>query len=472
MNKIAVILLLLCSAAAFALKPPHPSSKHRPVVSEQRPQKVSCSAPIPKPQVTKTESLPLVALNDDVAWTSLRELQEINNPKEGEGYPWISGDGLRIYFTHGKESGNSIVFTQRASLEHPFSKPIALPFRFGGIISCWLTPDEKDIYISTRNAVYTAHRASNSTSFAEATPLSIEGLPTKHTGGVSFSADASEMFLMLSQDNLALGIAQCERTEKGSYRYVRTIKAPEGFYTGFGHLSKDGLSLYFSASYKGGSPVLYSLKRERLRDSFELQSFRRVGGLPKAIATRLNQPCVSDNLQWMVFVGGEVNRWDSNQLYLVQRIHDKPAYSPSTHTAPTDEVVATQQHQAAAAAIEPVPTPDQDIRIKIISHRVYVNTDDEEEEGEQNTQLHTSSDTPQRAFQLYPNPATEYITLSLNTKAENAVVEILSLEGKVLQRQLMNNNQLRLSVQGLNSGTYWLRLTTASGIQTQKFIRQ
>jgi hypothetical protein len=70
---------------------------------------------------------------------------------------------------------------------------------------------------------------------------------------------------------------------------------------------------------------------------------------------------------------------------------------------------------------------------------------------------------------LYPNPADEYVTLSLNAvNNEEMVVEILDAAGKLVRsaqklQVLPGQQQVDFPLTDMASGIYLLRLTTVDG---------
>ncbi len=78
---------------------------------------------------------------------------------------------------------------------------------------------------------------------------------------------------------------------------------------------------------------------------------------------------------------------------------------------------------------------------------------------------------------LSPNPAREYVNLSFDLEKayEEAEVQIFDLNGRlVLRRQLntVQNGELQLSLQGLEAGSYTLKLVTEDGALSRKLIVQ
>ena len=80
-------------------------------------------------------------------------------------------------------------------------------------------------------------------------------------------------------------------------------------------------------------------------------------------------------------------------------------------------------------------------------------------------------------MQLSPNPAREYVNLSFDLEKayEEAEVQIFDLNGRlVLRRQLntVQNGELQLGLQGLEAGSYTLKLVTEDGALSRKLIIQ
>jgi subtilisin family serine protease len=71
------------------------------------------------------------------------------------------------------------------------------------------------------------------------------------------------------------------------------------------------------------------------------------------------------------------------------------------------------------------------------------------------------------SWSIYPNPANENIYIS-NFPSSIQEVELIDLSGKVIRKKLENNS---ISLQNLQSGTFWLRVMVNGKIEQQKFIK-
>jgi hypothetical protein len=70
-------------------------------------------------------------------------------------------------------------------------------------------------------------------------------------------------------------------------------------------------------------------------------------------------------------------------------------------------------------------------------------------------------------FEVYPNPANDFITVNGITQSQ---VTILDISGKTVSS--VNAMQQRIDVSQLAPGVYFVKATTARGIQQKKFIKQ
>ncbi len=74
-------------------------------------------------------------------------------------------------------------------------------------------------------------------------------------------------------------------------------------------------------------------------------------------------------------------------------------------------------------------------------------------------------------FIVYPNPATEYIALSSPFKTNtNCEVKIFDIMGKEVQRLIVESPTLKIDLQKLEDGIYFLQFNTQDEISTQKFV--
>lgn len=79
------------------------------------------------------------------------------------------------------------------------------------------------------------------------------------------------------------------------------------------------------------------------------------------------------------------------------------------------------------------------------------------------------------SWKIYPNPARDYIELSLyNPKDENVLLELTNLFGQSLRKEYLSSNHgkpIHVSLSGLTNGFYLLKLGNGSSQLLQKFYK-
>ncbi|MEO1258026.1 MAG: reprolysin-like metallopeptidase [Bacteroidota bacterium] len=76
---------------------------------------------------------------------------------------------------------------------------------------------------------------------------------------------------------------------------------------------------------------------------------------------------------------------------------------------------------------------------------------------------------------LYPNPANDKLNVQFNAPLQNEATLVLTdVQGKVLgQQQIQQQTDLfRIDLEGLSDGVYFMTITSADGVMTEKFIVQ
>jgi hypothetical protein len=139
-------------------------------------------------------------VGEDGPFANIRPLDELNESELSDSYPWLSNDGLRIYFT--KQKGNEITFhtAERKSLNEKFSAAkkieIALP-KISNNLSCFLSSDEREIFVLAGDKIYQAKRDNLFSKFT--TPVEIgQSNDNGYMSGVTMTQDNAEMFVFNS----------------------------------------------------------------------------------------------------------------------------------------------------------------------------------------------------------------------------------------------------------------------------------
>ena len=87
----------------------------------------------------------------------------------------------------------------------------------------------------------------------------------------------------------------------------------------------------------------------------------------------------------------------------------------------------------------------------------------------------SKNETPGFDMALFPNPASEFVTVSFVSENEEvAPINIFDMSGKLVQsmplEMAIGQNSLHLEIAHLPAGTYQVELRTAPQTQTQKLV--
>ena len=80
--------------------------------------------------------------------------------------------------------------------------------------------------------------------------------------------------------------------------------------------------------------------------------------------------------------------------------------------------------------------------------------------------------TNDNAFTIYPNPATDKLTVVITRAAEEPNLNISNIEGQQLITRQITQPKTQLDINSLPSGVYFVRLTSDKSVLTGKFIKQ
>src|SRR5258706_6852161 len=192
-------------------------------------------------------------------WDSIRPISEINQADPiGEGYPYVSSDGLRLYFSQG--TGNSVMnlyVSSRNNTGGPFGAKQLLSSNFpNGCFSGWLTNDELEIFYIYSSTMYYSSRTSSLSSFNTPTVVTLNGMGSNFFAGPSLTLNKQELYLWSVNGT----ISKLIKTGTLDYSFSGNLTFPAGCLAGPGQLSKDDLTYYLSLDSNGVIKI-YELTR-------------------------------------------------------------------------------------------------------------------------------------------------------------------------------------------------------------------
>lgn len=255
----------------------------------------------------------------------VRELTELNDSNKGEGYPWISNDGLRIYFSKSASSRTKNYYSKRESIDDLFSNPEELTTNLSSAnnFSPWLTDDELTIYFvrtipndfnSTK--LYRATRNSIDLEFEAPIEVTLEFGNEGFNSSPSFTEDLEQLFIFHDNTTGNRSIRHFEKLDNHNYSFVDSISIPEGYSPCPGKLSKNGLKYYFALERDSDLlNSLYVAKRDNLESTFD--SFCYIDNEDiNNLEHRDIQPFMTKDRRFFVFIRASENSWAQNDLFI------------------------------------------------------------------------------------------------------------------------------------------------------------
>ena len=83
----------------------------------------------------------------------------------------------------------------------------------------------------------------------------------------------------------------------------------------------------------------------------------------------------------------------------------------------------------------------------------------------------STSETKRLKFEMFPNPASDKVSIQLPSGAENATVEFYDSLGRLALSKKVTRINNKMDVNALSKGIYILKVFTADQIGSQKFIK-
>jgi len=417
----------------------------------------------------------------------------INLPDIGEAYPYISADGLRLYFTSDREGRpGGIYFCRRNSVNENFNKPVSAGKNIAdGYYCATLTDDELTMYMAKDGEVYVSKRKNMNDEFSK--PVMVKGLVNGFKFAPAISPDGNEMILVkeLSSDNYQTFVYK--KTGEHNFKQTGMLTHPKGILGG-GQFSKDGLGYY--VSYETSDSIkdevdhdesitmtLVKYTRKTLNNDFET-----IETLPNAVnpTKRNHQPTVNGDGTIMVIVNTEKYDWRYNELRLVN-IDEKIVIEDSVAEVCDCKCKIDEEDIEEEKKIQPDSAViiDFDINDFINPLAYELKFFDQEivffdtisctfgvNSGDENIGL-TKPDVIQQ-IKVYPNPFTNSIVITLKKDDINSNFELFDISGGKIMSGKLNNSVNRIQFNKPGGGIYIYQLTNSKGkvFATGKLLRK
>ncbi|MCX6148502.1 MAG: hypothetical protein NTW25_14810 [Candidatus Kapabacteria bacterium] len=270
----------------------------------------------------------------EIKFDNFRALSEINTPLQAEAYPWISNDGLRLYYTKSDSNSNNksmnyIYYADRKSINDKFTNQTRLAFNSdtSSNISCWLTNDELNMYFmsqligSSSRHIYHTSRNTTNDNFKIPILVSLVGKINGSIIGPSLTSDLNQLYFRC-QDNSSNVIKKnniyvFNKIGEDNYSLVDSLNVPSGYFPGPGAITSDGLKYYLSLD-SAQKRQIYFFNRNSISEKFN-ELFLLKNKFINDTSFSNFQPHISSSSRFFVFTRNNTNNWFSNDLYLYQK---------------------------------------------------------------------------------------------------------------------------------------------------------
>jgi len=376
-----------------------------------------------------------------------RETTSINKKRVADSYPFITEDGLRLYFTSNREGGHGRFFiSTRKSMNDPFDEPKVLSSNLtDGYYAGTLTADELTLCMVKEGSMYISIRKDKNAAFPA--PVKLHGASEEYHFGPSISADGKEIIVTVTMNGKGDRTRIYKRTGNYKVERIGELTLPKDGDAGPGQLSKDGLNYYLSIELNS-QEYLWSYSRKSSVDVFSnpTELPQQIKGLRNII-----QPSVSGDKSVFVFVTSPGNTWDEDDILLVTTIKklELPKLPNNIFTN-------------AGNTVKPIR------KINFLPDLVdYTTTLSADQKSTNQTTTNTLKQPVAASIlqlRVYPNPFNTVFNLELNVlPTDGALIYVYDESGKLLKQQKVNNKLTSVSFNRSLTGSYSYQVTDSKG---------
>ena len=387
------------------------------------------------PMVTK-----YIDSNINQSWSikdKTSDIQHLNHNAETEAYPFLSADGLRLYF-----SDPSLVFCSRKNIDQPFGEKQMLSRNIGrGFYAGTLTLDELEIYMSDGHAIYRSQRKTLQSEFTK--PEKVSELTDKDWDfyAPAISPDGKELIVIkwksVPETRKAI---RYYRDAEGKFKRAGEINMPDGYEAAPGQFSKDGLQYLLSLnridSDRFNSPSkLYVANRSNIGENFSV---------PESLPDNYNlffrnlQPSMSVNGSLVAYVKSD-GKWTEDDLVLIQV--SKSFTISNTHCVIRSQPKSDFRKPDSSNVNESYVSVDQ------ILKDIFVE----------------EYNKPAPLLKVYPNPFKDKITLEIRNLEDEVLFVLFDINGRILQKEKVHSRQQKIKLDYLTAGPYSYSVMDSSG---------
>ncbi|MFM6983002.1 MAG: T9SS type A sorting domain-containing protein [Chitinophagaceae bacterium] len=365
---------------------------------------------------------------------------EFNERCRTESYPFLSEDGIDLYYTH-DQAYDWLFYSQREQSTGKWTVPVPLQISNfkDKIRSCYLSQDKSELYFISQDKLYKCRSIEGSrTEFGNVELIEINhGSSVK--GPLSYLSFTSDMSRMYAYVNLSGTNTMCEysKTNDNVYTYLKTISSTK---REMGMLSRNGLVYYFTNDIFPN--LLFCRKRESLGEDFGLESY-----LVKSFESHLNvtQLRLAEKAGLMTVVLSE-SVWNKNDLYFT-------SFNNSDSAINQYPVFDITNFKAQAAQNRNNETVLKDVSTTLpVKKREVINT-----KGAELCKIELG--------QTFPNPAKNtfffyYYVTSEDQSIPAPVVVVMDNAGRTVYTSTLDElkGEARVILEDVSSGSYMIKV--------------
>ena len=256
-------------------------------------------------------------LIDSTTFDMISSLEEINTSSYAEAYPWISADGLTLYYLKCNPECH-INYGKRESLNDDFSnfKELSLNTMSTYTISFWLTNNELEIYFTSNGELYYSNR--NGINEAFNNPVKVNLNPDGHMYYLqpSLTQDKSELYIRCTDDAVN-SIWIFSAVDETNFHLVDSLQVPSGYQPGVGQLSKYGLKYYLSIDDEYTRKIIGYYTRDSISGKFS-QLYYFNSNINSGHTINI-MPTISQDENVIVYQRKDQPEWSHCDLYIAQK---------------------------------------------------------------------------------------------------------------------------------------------------------
>ena len=409
---------------------------------------------------------------------------KINNADTCEAYPFLSADGLRLYFTSDREEGfGKIFFCNRNSLTENFGTPRQLSKQLpDGFYAATLTADELTLYCCNNGEIYKTTRKSLHDDFSK--PLKLTDFEDGWKFAPAISSYGNELILVKSKDTKD-ELVHYRKNPTGIFIEVNSIKAPGDNEPDPGQFSKDGLSFYISFEQKKADSAEeddeHQFKQTIIKyyRNSVTENFIKYDEIPELnVDLRNHQPTMNGDETIFIVVNTGKDSWSENDLKFIDVSAEQ---TPETVDEPKQIIVPDSSFRfsipdTCLVFSSPFDTTVfvwrcslGEIQCTLFEEIVLVDS----VISEQATSKPVIIPDLNPQIKIYPNPFIDNLVITLPNESKNASFELLDISGRKIMSTRLNNGINRIQITIPLSGIFVYRITSDTGnlISSGKLVK-